>query len=60
MKALSIIGIVVSALFVLWMVLAIASNGGISMQEAGPFILIFGLFTLALSIVGVVSSKKRK
>ncbi|SDS98051.1 hypothetical protein [Winogradskyella sediminis] len=60
MKALSIIGIVLSTFFIIWILIAIGSNGAISMQEAGPTIIIFGLFFLALSIVSLVSSIKFK
>ena len=60
MKILSIIGIVISGIFLPWSLIAIFSEGRVSMEEFGPVLIIFGLFTLALSIVGLIYTKKRK
>ena len=60
MKILSIIGIILSTFFIIWIGIAIASDGRISMEEAGPFIIIYGLYGLALSIVGVVSATENE
>lgn len=58
MKALSIIAIIISTLFFLWSLLALTSNGSISMEEASPFIVLYALFSLAIPIVALVSTNK--
>jgi len=57
MKALSIIGIIVSGIFLVWSLLAGTSDGRISMEEFFPVCVVVGLYFLALSIVALVKKK---
>ena len=59
MKALSIIGIIFSVIFLLFIAMAVTSDGRITIQEAGFFIIIFGLYSLAFSIVALVITAKK-
>tara|TARA_B100000902_G_scaffold394266_1_gene450238 strand:- start:221 stop:394 length:174 start_codon:yes stop_codon:yes gene_type:complete len=57
MKAMSILGIVASAVMLLFVPSLI--DGGASGVEFSPLALLFGLFFLALSIVALVKSNKK-
>ena len=60
MKAISIIGIIFSTIFLLFIAMAVTSDRRITIEEAVLFIVILGLFSLALSIFGLVNSTKAK
>lgn len=59
MKAMSILGIIFSAIFFLWYLLFISSDG-ISKDEFSSVGIIFSLWCLAFSIVSTVNSFKKK
>ncbi|MFH0865953.1 MAG: hypothetical protein V1904_07145 [Bacteroidota bacterium] len=58
MKIMSIIGLVLVIIYLIWLFIAAASNGHISMEEFAPVGFLFGLYFLAFCIVGVVQRKK--
>ncbi len=55
-KVLSIIGISLSGIFLLWNFALMASGGGISYDEVYPAYVLYSLVILAFSIVGLVQS----
>lgn len=55
-KVMSIIGISLCSLFLIWDLLMLSSPGGISFDEVGPVFLLYGLLVLAFNIVGIVQS----
>lgn len=55
-KVLSIIGLSLSGIFLLWNFLVMSSDGGISYDEVYPAYLLYCLVMLAFSIVGLVQS----
>jgi len=59
MKAMSILGIIFSVIFFLWYLLFLSSNG-ISKEEFAGVGIVFSLWSIAFSIVAIVSSYKRK
>ncbi len=58
MKAMSIIGMVLVTIYLIWLFIAAASNGKIDMEEFAPVGFLFGLYFLAFSIVGVTQKRK--
>ncbi len=52
MKTMSILGVIFSVLFFLFSFLVL-DNSGISKEEFIPFVLVFCLWCLSLSIVGI-------
>lgn len=59
MKAMSILGIIFSVIFLLWYLLFISSSG-ISKEEFASVGVIFSLWSIAFSIVAIVNSFKKK
>ena len=59
MKALTIIGIIFSGIFILWYLLMVSSDGAISVKEFAPVALLFGGYSLAVFIVGLIKSRKK-
>jgi hypothetical protein len=57
MKAMSILGIVASAVLLLFVPFLV--DGGASGKEFAPLALLLGLFFLALSIIALVKSNKK-
>jgi len=57
-KVLSIIGISLSGIFLLWNFALMASGGGISYDEVYPAYVLYSLTILAFTIVGLVQSIK--
>jgi len=57
MKAMSILGIVASAVLLLFV--PFLGEGGASGKEFAPLALLLGLFFLALSIIALVKSNKK-
>ncbi len=60
MKALSIIGIFFTIIFLFWFILAATSNGRIDIEEFAPVGIFYGLYMLIFSIIATVSSFKKK
>lgn len=58
MKVISIIGLSLSGLFLLWAMLPMASPGGVSFDEIGAAFGLAGMALLGLNIVGVVHAFK--
>jgi hypothetical protein len=58
MKVISIIGLSLSGLFLLWAMLPMASPSGISFDEIAPAFILAGITLLALHIVGIVHAFK--
>lgn len=56
MKVLSIIGLSVSGLFMLWAFLPMSSPGGVSFDEVGLFFAAAGIALLGLQVVGIVQA----
>lgn len=57
-KVLSIIGLCVSGIMLLWSAAMAADPGGIGLNEVGPVYLIFIIIMLAFSIVGLIQAVK--
>jgi hypothetical protein len=55
-KVLSIIGLSLSGLFLLWAIAMLSDPGAISFDEAGPGFWLYALITLAFSITGLIQS----
>ena len=55
-KVMSIIGISLGGLFLLWDLAVIASPGAMSFDEVGPGFVFYALIVLAFSIVGLIQS----
>ena len=60
MKALSILNIIFTVIFLLWFLLFVVSEGRISIEEFAPVGILYGLWELAISIVSIVSAFKNK
>lgn len=60
MRALSIIGLVLTFIFLVWLTMAAGSNGKIDIEEFAPVAFIYGLFVTAFSIVGIVRGGRKK
>jgi hypothetical protein len=60
MKVLTIIGISLTAIMMLWDFLMIGSPGGISFDEVGPVWLIYCIIMLAFGIVGMIHAFRKK
>lgn len=58
MKVISIIGLSLSGLFLLWGFLPMTSPGGVSFDEVGPAFGIAGIAILGLDIVGIIHAFK--
>lgn len=58
MKVISIIGLSLAGLFVLWSMLPLMSPGNISFDEIAPAFVLTGIALLGLHIVGVVHAFK--
>lgn len=58
MKVMSIIGMILATIYLIWLFIAAASNGHINMEEFAPVGSLFGMYFLAFSIVGVTQRKK--
>jgi hypothetical protein len=60
MRALSIIGLIFTVIFLTWLFMAAASNGRIDMEEFAPVGLFYGLYMLAVVIVGIALGGRRR
>jgi ABC-type thiamin/hydroxymethylpyrimidine transport system permease subunit len=60
LRVLSIIGILLTVVFLIWLFVAATSNGMIDMDEFAPAAFIYGLFVLALSVIGTIKGGKSK
>lgn len=58
MKVISIIGLSIAGLFLLWAMLPLASPGSVSFDEVAPAFMLAGIALLALHIVGIVHAFK--
>lgn len=58
MKVISIIGLSIAGLFLLWAMLPLASPGSVSFDEVAPAFMLGGIALLALHIVGIVHAFK--
>jgi len=58
MKIMSIIGISISGLFLLWAFLPMTSPGSVSFDEVGPAFALAGVALLAFNIVGMIHAFK--
>jgi ABC-type thiamin/hydroxymethylpyrimidine transport system permease subunit len=59
-RILSVIGIVLTVAFIAWIFIAALSNGRIDIDEFTPPAFFYGIYMLALSVVGTVLGGKRK
>lgn len=62
-KVISIVGLSLSAIFLLWALAILSSPGGLSFDEVGPAYWLYALVILAFSITGLIQSivfQKRK
>ncbi len=57
-KVLSIIGISIGGIFILWDVLMISSPSSISFDEVGAVFLLYSFVVIAFSIVGIIQSTR--
>ena len=60
LRIYSIIGIVLTVIFMIWVFMAAESNGRIDRDEFAPVAFIYGLHMLALSILGSITGGSRK
>lgn len=60
MKTMSILGIIFSVIFFFWFLLFVTSGDAISKEEFSLVGIFFGLWSIAFSIVCIVSSNKNK
>ncbi len=54
MKTLSIIGIIITVLFIPFIIYAVLTQGRINFDEFAPVAVLYSLYMLALSIAGVI------
>jgi len=59
MKAMSIIGLVLTVIFLSWLTMAAMSNGRIDIEEFAPVGFLYGLFMVPLTIIGFMGSRKK-
>ena len=59
MKAMSVLGIIFSIIFFLWYLLFITSDGAISVEEFSSIGVVFGLWSIAFSIISTINSFKK-
>ena len=59
-RILSIIGIVLTVAFIIWIFVAATSNGRIDIDEFAPPAFLYSLYMLAFAIVGAILGGKRK
>jgi hypothetical protein len=60
MRALSIIGLIFTTFFLIFLFAAATSNGHIDLEEFAPVGFIYGLYILAVTIVGTIVGGRRK
>jgi hypothetical protein len=60
MRALSIIGLIFTTIFLFFLLIAATSNGNIDMEEFAPVGFMYGLYILAVTIVGTIVGGRRK
>jgi hypothetical protein len=58
MKVISIIGLSISGIFLLWGFLPMTSPGGVSFDEVGPAFALAGIVLLAFNVVGTIHAFK--
>lgn len=59
-RILSIIGIFLTLVFLIWLFVAATSNGRIDIEEFAPLAFLYGLYMLALAITGTIMGGKKK
>lgn len=60
MRAMSIIGLVLTVIFLIWLTLAAISNGRIDIEEFAPVAFLYGLYVTVLCVVGMVKGGRKK
>jgi hypothetical protein len=60
MRALSIISLIFTAVFIGAVIMGALSNGRIDMEEFAPFAFLYGLAMIPLSLIGIIRGGKRK
>lgn len=60
MRIMSVIGLVLTVLFLIWLTLAAISNGRIDIEEFAPVAFLYGLFVTVLCVMGIVIGRRKK
>ena len=60
MRVLSIIGLIFTTIFLIFLFVAANSNGRIDIEEFAPLGFIYGLYMLAVAVMGTIKGGRQK